>query len=333
MRNSRRPAHRYIQIVLSATTAPLAIAASHQASAQDNVFELGKTTVITVVGEARDHDTTDNTVTLEDVWQYNRNTLDEAIKLVPGVTSTLDGTGRRNERGIYVRGFGRWQVPLSIDGIRIYLPADNRLDFNRFLTQDLAEIEVQKGYVSVLDGPGGMGGAINLITRKPTEPFEAEFRSGFSEGAKDAYARVGTLHDRFYVQGSVSALDRDYWKLSDDFVPTAIENGGERNSSDNRDSRANLKVGFTPNDSDEYSLSYTMQSGEKGAPLHVLNNPPNPPNSFWRWPTWDIGNLYWLSSTQLGGDDGITLKTRLFYNTFENSLYAYDDATYTTQSA
>ena len=84
------------------------------------------------------------------------------MKLVPGVTSTLDGTGRRNERGIFVRGFGRWQVPLAIDGIRIYLPADNRLDFNRFLTQDLAKIEVQKGYVSVLDGPGGMGGAINL---------------------------------------------------------------------------------------------------------------------------------------------------------------------------
>ena len=96
--------------------------------------------VITVIGEAYDSDTTDNTVTVEDVWTYNRNTLDEAIKLIPGVTSTLDGTARRNERGIFVRGFGRWQVPLAIDGIRIYLPADNRLDFNRFLTQDLAEI-------------------------------------------------------------------------------------------------------------------------------------------------------------------------------------------------
>ena len=41
---------------------------------------------------------------------------------------------------------------------------------------------MQKGYVSVLDGPGGMGGAINLVTRKPSEPFEAELRAGFSEG-------------------------------------------------------------------------------------------------------------------------------------------------------
>jgi iron complex outermembrane receptor protein len=302
------------------------------AQAQDAVFGLGKLEEITVVGATPDKDVADDVVTLEDVWTFNRNTLDEAIKLVPGVTSTLDGNGRRNERGIFVRGFGRAQVPLSIDGIRIYLPADNRLDFNRFLTQDLAQIEVQKGYVSVLGGPGGMGGAVNLITRKPTAPLEAEFRAGAGNGTQDAYARVGSLHERFYVQGSVSYLDRDYWDLSDDFAPTSIENGGRRDASDNRDSRANVKLGFTPNDGDEYSLSYTSQAGEKGAPLHVLNDPPNPPNSYWRWPTWDIGNLYWLSVTRLGADDDVTLKTRLFHNTYENSLYAYDDATYTTQS-
>jgi iron complex outermembrane recepter protein len=318
---------------LGLAVAALVMAGGNTADAQEDVFELGKLKAdITVIGEAEDLDTSDNSVTVEDVWTFNRNTLDEAVKLIPGVTSTLDGTARRNERGVYVRGFGRWQVPLAIDGIRIYLPADNRLDFNRFLTQDLARVEVQKGYVSVLDGPGGMGGAINLVTRKPTQPFEAELRTGFSEGERDAYAMLGTHRDGFYVQGSASYLERDYWELSDDFVPTAIEDGGRRNGSDNRDARFNLKVGFTPNDSDEYSLSYTAQTGEKGAPLHVYNNPPNPPNSFWRWPTWDIGNLYWLSSTQLGADAGLTLKTKVFYNTYENSLFAYDNATYTAQS-
>lgn len=138
-----------------------------------------------------------------------------------------------------------------------YLPADNRLDFNRFLTQDLAEIEVQKGYGSVLDGPGGMGGAVSLITRKPTEPFETELRAGAGNGVTDAYLRVGSLQDRFYVQGSASYLDRDHWDLSDDFVPAPMEDGGERNASDNRDSRANLKVGFMPNDTDEYSTGAT----------------------------------------------------------------------------
>lgn len=299
-----------------------------------NVFSLGK---ITVAASRIRGEVSDNVVTAGEVWSFNRNTLDEAVKLIPGVLSNLDSNGRRNERDILVRGFGRWQVPLSIDGIRIYLPADNRLDFNRFLTQDLAQIQVQKGYVSVLDGPGGLGGAINLVTRKPTQVFESEFQSGASfdnDAAYDGwngYAMLGTKQDNYYLQASGSYLDRDHWRLSDDFRPTAIEDGGDRNGSDNRDWRVNLKAGYTPNETDEYTLSYTSQSGAKGAPLNVLNNPPNPPNSYWRWPWWDIENLYWLSNTQLG--DTAYLKTRVFYNTFENALYAYDNATYTSQSA
>ena len=42
---------------------------------------------------------------------------------------------------------------------RVYLPADNRLDFGRFLTADLSQVQVAKGYVSVLNGPGALGGA------------------------------------------------------------------------------------------------------------------------------------------------------------------------------
>lgn len=304
------------------------------ASAQDDAFTLGQ---ITVTATRLQQETlADAVVDRNELWTFNTNTLDDAIKLIPGVSSTLITGGRRNERDIFVRGFGRWQVPLSIDGIRIYLPADNRLDFNRFLTSDLAEIQVQKGYASVLDGPGGMGGAINLVTRKPTKELEADFQSSATFGG-DGYqgwnstATIGTRQERYYLQTGGSLLDTDHFSVSDDFSPTTIEDGGERNRSANRDWRVNVKAGFTPNDTDEYSLSYVTQSGRKGAPLNVLVSPPNPPNSYWDWPWWDIKNLYWLSNTKLGADS--YLKTRLFYNTFDNALYAYDDATYTTQSA
>ena len=57
---------------------------------------------------------------------------------------------------LYVRGFDRWRVPLYIDGVRVYLPYDNRLDLGRFLTVDISEVQIAKGYASVLDGPGGL---------------------------------------------------------------------------------------------------------------------------------------------------------------------------------
>jgi iron complex outermembrane receptor protein len=298
------------------------------------VFDMGQ---IDVVGSQEGQPGVGGAVlSSEQIWSYDRKSLDQAVNVVPGVVSNFDSNGRRNETDILVRGFGRWQVPLMVDGVRIYLPADNRLDFARFLTADISEIQIQKGYASVLDGPGAMGGAINLVTRKPTKPFEAE-GSVWTGGRSSAegwngYAMIGTRQPKFYAQGSANYSDRDYWTLSGNYVPPprSLQPAGQRLSSDTTDSRYNLKAGWTPNSTDEYTINYIKQLGEKGAPLNIYNNPPVPPNSFWRWPYWDVQNTAFLSKTQLTPVS--YLKTKAYYNTFANGLDAYDDATYTTQS-
>jgi iron complex outermembrane receptor protein len=275
-------------------------------------------------------------ITHERLQTFERTSLDKAVNLVPGVVATFDANGRRNESDIFVRGFGRQQVLLMVDGVRIYLPADNRLDFARFLTADVAAIQIQKGYASVLDGPGAMGGAINLVSMKPTKPFEAEGAiSAAGRGVEgwNAYAIVGSRQLKYYVQSSVAVSDRDSWSLSGDYRPTArsLQRSGERLSSDSQDWRANVKFGITPNAADEYTFNYTKQSGEKGAPLNVNNNPPVPPNSYWRWPWWDVQHTSVLTHTQLGRASYVEAKA--YYNTFTNGLDAFDDLTYTTQSA
>jgi len=304
-------------------------------SPRDIVFDMGQ---IVVVGSTDDQPGVGGAVlTDEQIRTFDRRSLDQAVNVVPGVVSTFDANGRRNESDIFVRGFGRWQVPLSVDGVRIYLPADNRLDFARFLTADVSEIQIQKGYASVLDGPGGMGGAINLVTRKPTKPFEAE--ASIWTGGRDSAegwngaVLLGTRQPRYYIQGSANYSDRNYWSLSGNYEPTpgSLQPAGRRLSSDTSDSRYNLKAGWTPNDTDEYTFNYIKQLGEKGAPLNVYNNPPVPPNSYWRWPYWDIQNTSFLSKTQIG--QASYLRTKVYYNTFQNGLDAFDDATYTTQSA
>lgn len=301
----------------------------------DGTFRLGE--IVHVLGSEPGAPGVGGAVlTHEQIWTYERNSLDQAVNLVPGVVSNFDSNGRRNESDIFVRGFGRWQVPLMIDGVRIYLPADNRLDFARFLTADVAAIQIQKGYASVLDGPGAMGGAINLVTVKPTRAFEGE--GGVSAGGRgvegwNAYANVGTRRARYYLQGGFALSDRDSWSLSRDYRPTAtsLQPGGVRLGSDSRDWRLNVKAAYTPTAANEYAINYTRQSGEKGAPLNIYNNPPVPPNSYWRWPQWDVQTLALLTNTQLGPSS--YLKSKAFYNTFENVLDAFDDASYTTQSA
>ncbi|MBD3813502.1 MAG: TonB-dependent receptor [Betaproteobacteria bacterium] len=269
----------------------------------------------------------------EAIEVFNRNTLDDAAALIPGVTASNSG-GSRNERLLFVRGFNRFQVPLSIDGIRVYLPADNRLDYGRFLTADLAEIQVAKGYASVLDGPGAMGGAVNLVTRKPTRELEAEARGNLQLDRDGDYAGytgfalLGTRQENWYGQASYARNVQDHWDLPDGFVPTASEDGGERDLSRNEDWRFNAKIGFTPNATDEYSLSYTRQEGSKNAPLSTVD-PVNIQRN-WTWPFWNLDSIYFLSRTALTPD--LTLRTRAYRNSFNNLLRAFDDTTQTTQT-
>lgn len=306
-----------------------------QTATDDDVFDLGE---IVVTGRSRTGAMLGGAEIDQEVLRtQNRQTVDDAINAIPGANAaSLGGAGgaRRNERVIYIRGFDRYQTTLSIDGVRVFLPADNRIDFGRFLTADLASIQVAKGYVSVLDGPGGLGGAINLVTRRPTEVFEwdavasASFDGDASNNGRMVSGRIGTRQDRFYAQLSGAWNQYDHWSLSDDFTPTAIEDGGERINSGSEDYRYSLRFGYTPNATDDYAISYIRQSGEKNAPYHTTL--PINQQRYWSWPYWNLDSLYFLSTTQIGSDT--TLRTRLYVNSFENLLSSFDNAAQTTQS-
>ena len=66
------------------------------------------------------------------------------------------------------------------------------------------------------------------------------------------------------------------------FAPTATENGGARDHSRTRDWTLHLKAGYTPNDTDEYSLSYLKQTSGKDAPFSVSD--PVTTQRDWTWP-------------------------------------------------
>ncbi len=296
-------------------------------------FSLGQIIVTAPATDA--HIISGSTLDAEAMYRFNRNALDDAANLIPGVAASNSG-GQRNERLIYVRGFDRFQVPLSIDGIRVYLPADNRLDYGRFLTPDVAEIQVAKGYASVLDGPGAMGGAVNLVTRKPSRSLEAEARAtvNFDRDVDYAgytgFALLGTRQSNWYAQASYARSFVDHWDLPNGYTPVtgSAENGGARDFSRTRDWRVNAKIGFTPNETDEYSLSYTRQEGAKNAPLHVTDAQSS--QRFWSWPQWNIESVYFLSTTGLG--DRATLKTRIYRNSFDNLLRSFDNRNQNSQT-
>jgi len=274
-------------------------------------------------------------VTREDLDDFNRETLADALDLVPGITTT--GGGQRNERMMYLRGFDSRQVPVFIDGIPVYVSYDGYVDLARFTTYDIASIEVAKGFSSVLYGPNTLGGAINLISRRPVKTFEGEVGVGirsndkFNSNGKSSHVNLGTNQGMWYAQLGLSYLDRDSYTLSRDFRPTAAQPDRERRNAYNTDSKVNIKFGLTPNATDEYAINYIKQEGEKGSPIYAgtIDTVRN-----WRWPAWNKESIYFISNTAIGNN--AYLKTRLYYDKFDNELLTsptaapsiYNDYTY-----
>lgn len=286
------------------------------------VFELGAilvTAPAVQVGEIAPEQIA-SVLSRDAIQTHNRETVGDAVNLLSGVTVS---TNSRNEQTVYLRGYDPRQAPLFIDGVPVYVPYDGYVDFGRFVTADLSAIQVAKGFSSVAYGPNTLGGAINLISRKPTKTLEGGVGAGFGqEGARRAAVNLGSNQGNWYIQADVAYREADGFRLSDDFTPTATEDGGRRENSYYKDSKGTLKLGLTPGGGDEYALTYTRQDGEKGQPPSTV-----PTARYWKWPYWDKESLYFVSRTGLGGHE--TLKLRLYTDRFDNEVNTYTDNTYT----
>ena len=258
-------------------------------------------------------------VTSETIKETDAKTVVDALQSTPGVYA--DYAGARGESKVRVRGFSSNRVPIYVDGIPIYVPYDHNIDLGRFKTYDIGEIDVSKGYVSPMYGANTMGGAINLITKQPTKELEGEVGVGaFSGDGYEEYATMGTKQELYYGLISVSNVSRDYYKISSDYDPAGHQEGHKRSNSESGDKKLNLKVGYTPNSTDEYSFNYIVQRGDKEQPWYASaqgSTGGGVYNRNWDWKDWDKTSYYVITKTAIGEH---FLKTRWYYDEFYNKI-------------
>jgi len=101
-------------------------------------------------------------------------------------------------------------VAVVVDGVL----QTTSLGFSKDLF-DVQQIEVLKGPQGALYGRNATGGAINIITRQPTNEFEAYVRGGFGNG--DSYSLMGGVsgpiaEDKLLGRFAVSYKDADGWR-------------------------------------------------------------------------------------------------------------------------
>ncbi len=301
-------------------------------------FNLGNVEVTVTAGLAESSPVTVG-IDQSQIADMNLTNAAQALDYLPGV-SIQHIDANRNEAGIMVRGFStRGQVPLYIDGIPISVPYDGYVDFNRYLTSDIAEVQVSRGYSSPLLGPNAEGGSINMVTEEPVKKFDADALIGTGSGNAPAIV-ASSRHALCGISFSKVQIDwhqLDYIPLSGNFpvvaqyskLPNYVMTD-QLNNSWSRDERFTGRAGWTPKSGDEYVLSYSNLKGQKGVPLYQGLNPNATFRFFWDWPYWNTQNFYFHSNTQLG--ESSSIKVRAFYDQFRNDIDMYSNDTYTVMN-
>ena len=263
-----------------------------------------------------------------DLQNNNKTNVVEALNLLTGVSITQ--FGGRNEGSILVRGFDNRRTPVYYDGIPIYAPYDGNFDLSRFLTYDLGSISVEKGLVSVKYGANAMGGTVNIVSRTPQKELDINGTSGvgFADGAGvNSYftgLNVGTRQDKFYAMVSGSFNKRENFVLSKNFEPTQYQEAGKRRSSEAFDKKINAKIGYTPNETDEYALGFVNQQANKNISPNVYTAG----NSSWRdYPIYNKTSLYAKTKTKIARETFMNFTG--YYDKYYNEMRQYDDDTYT----
>jgi iron complex outermembrane recepter protein len=293
-------------------------------------FEMGMTTISVTVESSPLSPIAD---TMDRSEIINRQALNVAAALdyVPGLA--IDhATSNRNEASIRLRGFSsKGQIPLYIDGIPVSMPYDGTIDFSRILSNDIAEIQVSKGFSSPLLGANGLGGSINLVTRQPEKKIQADVMMGTGSGDMLlSSVNLGSRWQKFYFQGTFDWLQSNHVPLSGNYTLNSFQPTYERINTDTRDAKYTGRLAWTPKGQDQYVFSYMNQKGEKGVPLYAGPNSAATFNAFAyrRWPYWNKTGYYLITNTGLG--EASSIKFRAYYDEFPNEFDFYDDATFST---
>ncbi len=280
--------------------------------------------------------TEETVITQEEIEATHSQNAAEALSHVPGITVT---TGMKNNPALSIHGLNQTETLILIDGVPYYETSYGYLNLNTIPVFMIDKIVVQKGVSSVLYGPNGMAGVVNIITKKPTErpSFDAKAEVGDYQ-AYELSAAQGMKKGIFSYWFGYDRQESGGYYLSQNFTPTTtlvdyktpnphgrgmittpvpytLEDGGVRNNSEFHMDSVWAKIGVEPSAGSEYYLNMHYISSNFGAPASLMNDATQVQPTFsqlWYWPTYNNWGAD-LSGQQKVGDQ-LTFKGKLFYH-------------------
>ncbi|MFH2044387.1 MAG: TonB-dependent receptor [Pseudomonadota bacterium] len=284
------------------------------------VIVSGKTVGVESIGTVRE-------ITAKDIEMQNARTLDQALRLLPGVSIR---TGNDGIPRVDLRGFRSRHVLLLLNGIAFNSAFDGQFDPAIIPVENIAKIKVSYGNSSVLYGQGALGGVINIITRKGTEGVQGNVKleTGERENHIGSF-RISGAKDKFNGFISGSAQDSEGFMLSDDFDETKYENGGLRENSDRKQNSLFANLGYSPTDSLEIGLVANTTKGEFGKPPGTIAS-----DDFTSNPKYvrieDYEGFSGQLSMSYNSQGPFGVRGWMFFNRMDEDENRYDDDLYDT---
>ncbi|WP_204165139.1 TonB-dependent receptor [Shewanella algidipiscicola] len=249
-------------IALAVGTSPMVLA-----DAVNRAPILDVSDVIVVTGEkptAQQQSTTTWRITADEIQALGVQSLEQVLKNAPGVFVRVGGQGTPR---VDIRGFKSRHVIYLINGVPANGAEDGQFDPSVIPASQIASVTVSVGPTSVLYGPGGAGGVINIRTK---EGDNAPLLSGHLEGAdNDTFAGDVTMAGSgAQWQGlvSLSRQQTDGWPVSGDQPDTALQHGDTRLNSDKTVNNLFAQGTYWLSDRTELMANVNLSDGDWGKP-------------------------------------------------------------------
>ena len=268
-------------------------------------------------------------ITRADIEMRNARTLDEALRLLPGIYVRTGGDGTPR---IDVRGFRSRHVLLLINGVPANSSDDGQFDPARISTQAITEIKVSYGSSSVLYGDNALAAVIEIktIDEKSGGSVEATGGTPDQKGVGGRYARtIG----KWSLMTAIAGADTNGFTLPGSFRATTIEDGGRRQNSDRNRGDARGSVGYRFSSSMTIASEWSIGTGSYGVPPGTINDPND---IFAQTLRFERVNNYRTATGQvsivLTPWERFNLRAWAFRNAQREDRARYDDATYSSMN-
>ncbi|MEM1182649.1 MAG: TonB-dependent receptor plug domain-containing protein, partial [Acidobacteriota bacterium] len=295
------------------------------------IYEFGEVVVTADKTRVVEEVTTVDVVTWDEIQRSGARTLDEAIALLPGLQL------RRGAEGLIlldVRGLRSRNVLVLLDGVPLGSSFDGLFDLETLPLDSVARIELTRGASSVLYGPTGNAGVVDVITRAASESSDSSLivEGGTAESYRVA-SRTSWRRGDLGLVAAGSVAGSDGFELSDDFESTALEDGGRRTGSDRDDHSALLSLTSTPDEGPRWGVTLGVRGGERAKPpaTEDFRVSDFAPRTRFEREEADSLSLHAGLAAELGPN--LTVRPNVFLNRTETLTDGFDDADFDSQEA